>query len=118
MLITTAISLIIQFLPQILSATGVISPNISKLISDLGGAIPGLITSLATPGATVPDETITVLNGLRTELAALQADTTLDPAALQMISTLLESIDDALAAYEAAGKTDDPSTLQPLPTNL
>jgi hypothetical protein len=115
---TSAILLAIQLLPTILQGVGVITPTLSKTITDLGAAVPGLITSLATPGATVPDETIAVLTALRTEIAALQADTKTSPAALQAAATLLEAIDDALAAYEAGERVDDPSTLQPLPVNV
>lgn len=115
---TTAIMLAVQLLPGILQGVGVISPTMSKLISDLGAAVPTLITKLATPGASVPDDTIAVLQGLRTELGAIQADTKLAPETLQLVATLLESIDNALAAYEAGNRTDDPSTLQPLPVNV
>lgn len=115
---TTAIMLAIQLLPGILQGVGVISPTMSKLISSLGAAVPTLITKLATPGASVPDDTIAVLQGLRTELAALQANTNLPAQTLQLIATLLESIDNALQAYEAGNTVDDPSTLLPLPTNV
>lgn len=109
--------LVIQLLPQILQSTGVISPNIESLIQDLGSSTADIITELATGGPET-DRTIMTLQSLRTVLTELQTDTTLSPDALQMVKTLLESIETAFENYEDAGKVTDPSLLTPLPTDL
>lgn len=113
----TAITLLISLLPSLLQELGVISPNMSTLIGQLGSVIPGLITALAT-GGSVADEVVDVLNGFAAEIKTLQADTTLSPSALAIAGDLDASLTKALAAYQAAGTVDDPSTLTPLPTDL
>ena len=116
-MILTAVMLVIQLLPGILQGVGVISPSMSKLITQLGAAVPGLITSVA-QGKSVPDDTLAVLSALRAELTALSQNTTLAPQALGQITTLTLSLNNALIGYEAAEKVDDPSTLTDLPTDL
>jgi hypothetical protein len=116
-MILTAITLLIQLLPGILQGVGVISPSLSKLISDLGAAVPGIIASLSS-GQPISSDVVTMLQGFQTELAVLKSDTGLSPSALADATTLDGAITDALTAYTAAGKVDDPSTLTTLPTNL
>lgn len=117
-MILTVIALIIQLLPGILQSAGVISPAMSKLISQLGAAVPGLITSLA-QGKSVPDDVLALLKAFQSEIAALKASpTTLAPGALQMADSLDSALTSALAAYEDAGKKTDPSNLTDLPVSL
>ena len=116
-LILAAIALIIQFLPQILSAAGVISPAIANLIQQLGAVVPGLVTGLAA-GKGVPDDVIELLQAFQSEIQVLQKDSNLDPTALQQADTLNGAITDALAAYRQAQTVCDPSNLKPLPTDL
>ena len=114
----SAILLTLQLLPGILQGVGVITPTLSKTIADAAAAVPALVAAITTPGATVPDETIAVLRATQTGLTAVLQDTSATPEALQAASTLLESITEALAAYEAGNTLCDPSTLEPLPTDL
>lgn len=115
--ITAIIALIIQLLPEILSVIGVITPNMSKLIEQLGAAIPALITSLVSGGG-VPDKVASILAALQAELEVMKQDTTLPTNTLQMIETVSAGITDALAAYEQAKLVTDPTTLKPLPEDL
>lgn len=115
--IGSIIGLGIDLVPQILADTGTISPGLANLISQLGQAVPGIVTALTTKKS-VPDEATAVLTALRGEVAVLQADTNLSPQTLQMVNDLLEAIDDALAADENATRVTDPSTLKTLPTDL
>lgn len=116
-MILSVVTLLIQLLPGILQGVGVISPAINKLITDLAEQIPGLIKAVTT-GGSVPTEIITILQSFQAEITTLQADTNLDPAALQLAATLNTALATALAAYQAAGSTTDPSNLTPLPTDL
>ena len=116
-MVLSVIALIIQLLPGILAGAGVISPSLSTLITQLGAAIPGLITSLAS-GQPATSEIAVILQGIQTELTVLKANTTLNPTALADATTLDAALTDALAAYQTASTTDDPSTLTPLSTDL
>ena len=114
---TLAISLLIQYLPLLLSKVGAISPTLGNLISQLGGVVPGLITSLAS-GQPVSEDVVTLLKAFQTEITVLQSNTNLDAEDLALAATLNAAITAALVSYEAATVTDDPSTLTPLPTDL
>lgn len=116
-MITSVIALIIQILPILLQTFGVVSPQIQDLIVKLAAAIPGLITSLVQGGGPTQD-IMDVLEALQPEIAALKADTKLDPEALQMAETLDGAITDALADWKEATATTDPSTLTELPTTF
>ena len=114
---TLAISMLIQYLPLLLSKVGVISPQMSNLITGLGSAIPGVITSLSS-GQPVSQDFVTLLKAFQVEITALQANTSLDAGDLALAATLNAAITAALVGYEAATVKDDPSTLTPLPTDL
>jgi hypothetical protein len=117
-LVTTIVTLLIQFLPIILQSAGVITPSMQTLIQQLGAALPGLITSLSQgKGATA--DIMAVLEAAQAEIGALIANNPGLPAAtLQTAAELDKAITASLAAYTEAGKVTDPSTLTPLPTNL
>lgn len=115
--IGTILMLIVNLVPSILQETGVISPGIESLISKLGGALPGLITSLAA-GKGPTDEVMAILDALQTEIGVLMKSTTLSPNGLALASSLDGALTDALAGYKAAQVTTDPSTLTPLPETL
>lgn len=116
-MILSILSLLVNTLPVILQSTGVISASMSSLITTLGNIVPTVIRSVSA-GEPVADEVIQFLQAAQVEIASLRANTLLDPNALQLADTLDRGITDALVAYEAAGKTTDPSTLTPLPENL
>jgi hypothetical protein len=116
-MVTTIISLLIQYLPLILQSAGVISPAIETLIQQLGAALPGLIASLVA-GKGPTQDVLTILQAFQTELATLRTNTALSPVVLAMADELDRGITAALNAYVAAEKTTDPTTLTELPTNL
>jgi hypothetical protein len=115
--ITTAISLIITLLPGLLQSLGVISPAISTLIGQLGSALPGLITDLAS-GNKPSQDVYDILTAFQTEIKALQAGTTLNANDLAIASTLDSAITAALTEYELASKTEDLTDLTPLPEDV
>jgi hypothetical protein len=51
---------------------------------------------------------------LQSALTALQADTSLDPAVLSDVAEGIRDLQAAIAAYQAAEVTTDPSTLTPI----
>jgi len=117
MLISTVIMLVINLLPQILESPGPISPAIEALIVKLGASLPGLILSLKN-GTGPTDEAMTVLAGLRTEIGVLRDGGLLSPAKLAIADSLDAALSSALAGYQFAETTTDPSTLTELPEDL
>ena len=115
--IVTILALIIQLLPQILAGVGVITPKMSGLIEQIGAAVPGVVSAVVT-GGSVDDKVLATLRALQTEIQAIGNSTTVNPASLQLIESLDNGITNALADYEQAQVTDDPSTLTPLPETL
>lgn len=116
-MLTSILTLIGAFLPNILQSFGVISPAIANLISQLEGVIPGLVAKL-TAGGTPTDDELALLQAFQAEIVALQQNTTLNPQDLAIAAALNSALTDALAAYQEAVLKDDPSDLTPLPTDL
>lgn len=112
--ISTILALIIQLLPQILSTVGVITPKMSSLIQELGAAVPTVITAVVS-GGTVDNTVLALLQAVQTEIQALGNVAALPTATVQLIESLDNGITNALADYQLAQQTDDPSTLTPLP---
>ena len=108
-MLLTIISLLGSLLPVILPKLGT-SASIDSLIEAAVAGIGSLFSSLKS-GSTVD----AVLATLTAALAALKADTSLDPAILAEISEATTDLEAAIAAYQAAEVTENPSTLTPLP---
>lgn len=115
-MIPTILTLIVQLLPGILQETGM-SANMSTLIAKLGGAIPGLITSL-TAGKGATADFMAILAALKQEIAVLAATTNLSPKGLEMVASLDNALAAALAGYAAAQTKTDPNSLTDLPETL
>lgn len=115
-MISSILMLIVQLLPGILQETGM-SASMSTLIGQLGGAIPGLITSL-TAGQGVTADFMAILAALKQEIAVLAATTNLSPKALEMVASLDTALAAALAGYTAAQTKTDPNSLTDLPETL
>jgi hypothetical protein len=112
-MIGTILMLVTTLLPVIFAGIGV-PPVVGTLIGSLGAALPGLITSL-TAGKGPTDEVLTVLAALQTEIAALSNSKTLTPDKLLLAASLDHALQAALAGYQAAETTTDPTTLTDLP---
>jgi hypothetical protein len=117
MMIGTILMLIVQLLPGILSATGVVTPAIAALISQLGGSLPALITSL-TAGKGPTADFMAVLAALKPEIAALKTNTALSPEDLALADSLDDAMTKALAGYADAEDKTDPNSLTDLPETL
>lgn len=111
------LNLVLTLGPTLLEKFGAISPALGTLIADLGAAIPALIAKLQS-GGTPTDDELALLQAFQSEIAALQANTDLDPADLQLAAGLNAAVTEALAAYQSAEAKTDPSNLTPLPTDV
>lgn len=116
--ILIAISLIVQLVPPILQKVGVITPGMQGLIQGLGSAVPALMTSIAAGNTSAGGFTLTMLTAFRAEILQLQQTPGIGAQELQDCATLLEAIEDAIAADHAATQTTEPGKLEPLPTDL
>jgi len=107
---TTIIAAILALLPSVLQYTG-LSANLDNLIVALGTTLTGFITSLVNKQ---PVES-TILTVFDETLAALKADTSLDPVILADLSEGISVLEAAIAGWKSADANTDPTTLTPLP---
>lgn len=102
------ISLIANVLMTSLGAAGVVSPSVSKLVTDLSGGLLGLLGGLA-PGQTKSQDVIAALGASMAILTTLKSDTTLPADKLTLIDNLIGEVQSAIIAYTVAGKGFDPA---------
>ena len=105
----TILSLIGGILSGVLPSVGV-SASITGLIGAGISAISGIITAVETKSSANAYLTV-----LQSAIAALKADTNLDPAVLAGVNEQITDLEAAITAYQAAETTTDPDTLTPLP---
>jgi hypothetical protein len=117
MMIGTILMLIVQLLPGILSATGVVTPTLAALIGKLGASIPSLIANLSA-GKGPTEDFMAVLAALKPEIAVLKDNTNLSPEDLALADSLDDAMTKALAGYADAEIKTDPNSLTDLPETL
>ena len=115
-MLTTILMLLASLLPSLLPMLG-LSPSVSGLISAAATGIKSIIADVgaAKSGASVSADTTAALVVLQSAVAALRADTALDPTALATVNEQLLCLEEAISALQAAEITVDPTTLTPLP---
>lgn len=99
-----------------LAGQGVLSTNLSKLISTLLASAATLFAAF-TSGGTKSSELAAVLAAIQNDLAALKSDTSLNPSVIAQLQESERLLQAAVTAYQAAQVKTDPSTLTPLPVN-
>ena len=108
---------------MLLTILGILGPLLGPLLTKLGVSqrLDNLITaalagaSAIVAGIVTKSSVNTELAALQAALAALQADTSLDPAVISDIAEGIRDLQAAITAYQAAEVTTDPSTLTPIP---
>jgi hypothetical protein len=108
-MLTEILLALAQLLPGILGQYGV-SPKLDNLIES-GISALGAIFAAIRAGGNVD----AVLTALQAALAAVEADTSLDPKVLDETAELIRVLKSAIAAYQQAMVVEDVSTLTPLP---
>lgn len=108
-MLLTIISVIAGLLPALLKAFGV-NDNLDNLTVSLVTAVGELFAGFKS------NKPVTAtLTELQSVLATLAADTSLDPTILEDVSEGISDLSAAIAAYQQAEITTDPSTLTPIP---
>lgn len=116
--ILTIISALLPSLISLLGTTGVIPANLSALIQKLAAAIPALIAGLIA-GKTVTADILVSLQAIQAEVNVLKSSNTLFTLnQANEINALDTGITNAINAYTASTKVDNPSNLTPLPEVL
>lgn len=100
--------LILNLLPGLLKYTG-LSANIDNLIAVGLRTGTDIVAAVQTGG----NNATTDLTILEAALAALQADTSLDPAVLAELAEGARVLQAGIAGYKAGVANDDPSNLSP-----
>lgn len=116
--ILAIINLLAPILLNLLGTSGVINPSLSALITKLTSGITTLVAALIGGGGATADVEA-VLQAIQVEVNTLKTSTqlfTLNEA--NEINALDTALSNALAAYTASTKVDDPSDLTPLPESF
>lgn len=112
------LSIILAIAPvvlQSLSGTKLLPTNIGTLIQTALTSIETFIATFTSSNTTTtPGEAIAVLSALSAVIAVLKQQTTLPASDLAIITALDTAISAGIAAYSQAGKTVDPTALQPI----
>lgn len=113
-LILTLISAIAGTLTNLLTANGVIPPNLQGLVTASVAAGTAMFNALRS-GVGAAAELQAVLSALQAELAAVRQDTSADPAVVSLIAELDNLVGDAITGFtQASSGAVDPASL-PVP---
>jgi hypothetical protein len=108
-MLLTIISLLSSLLPVLLPKLGT-SASIDGLIEAAVTGIGALFTAFKSKSAVAVE-----LAALQTALAAVKADTSIPAQDAAEISEVIPDLEAAIAAFQSAEVTTDPSTLTQLP---
>lgn len=119
MSLITLLPILVNLLLTLLSSLGVAVPgSLTPLITQLAGAIPGLIAALLSGQGPTAD-VLAILQAIQSEIDALKTSGVALPV---NVANEIEATDRGVAAaidaYHNATLVCDPSTLTPLPETL
>lgn len=116
-LILSLITAIAGSLTGLLTADGIMSPNLTNLINASIAAGLALFNALKS-GGSVTDEMQSALTALQAEYEAIQKDTSTDPVLIGIIAEASNLVSYAIKGYtDASSGAVDPSTL-PIPPEV
>jgi len=113
-IIVTLITTFANVVLTVLSSKGVITPSMQGMIGSLtasGAALFSALKSGSNPSTILTD----VATTLQSDLAIVEQDTAVDPVIVSQIQEAMKMLKAAIAGYEDAQVTTDPSTLTQLP---
>jgi hypothetical protein len=108
-MLLTILTALGALLPSLLSKFGV-STTIDNLVGVAFSSGASITSAIQSKSATAVE-----LAALQAALAAVEADTSIDPTVSADIAEGIRVLKAAITAYQAAEVTDDPTTLTPLP---
>ena len=117
MSILPVITLFLNLLPSVLEKLGYITPTLDQALTELGAAIPGVVTNV---GLNQSAETniLEILDTIQKEVETLTDLPDAPAETLASIDSISRSLAAALNGYKEASVKTDPSALTPLPTDL